>query len=218
VIIRKMMVYEMYRKGARLSKLKDIENEQFQGHVLELIIDHFDKNPKLPRDTAAVILDNLVSLFKHVKGLKIHPRVYVRILDVIATLTVHNTAEIRSIMNKQRLYTFRNDIVIFLLQSYKTEPESTRYLIENFEFQSIAAHDDFRESLGIHHLLQLFHDTHQTPDYQTRIFYVLKKVIGCIENKIVLKDIFEDDAIFFGKTTPRNLLNGIFNKPKLLLK
>eukprot|EP01124_Arcella_intermedia_P001800 TRINITY_DN10986_c0_g1_i1.p1 TRINITY_DN10986_c0_g1~~TRINITY_DN10986_c0_g1_i1.p1 ORF type:complete len:2185 (-),score=538.10 TRINITY_DN10986_c0_g1_i1:11-6337(-) len=222
VVIRKLMIYEIYRKGARFSKLKDIENEQFQGHVIELIIDHFDKNPKLPRDVASIIIDNLVSLFKHAKGLKFHPRVYVRILDVIATLTVHNTAEIRALMNKQRLYTFRNDIVIFLLQSYKTDPESTHYLLEHFEFQSIAAHDDFRESYGIHHLLQLFHDTFQNKEERyLRVFFVLKKVVGCIENKIVLKDLFDDDVIFnnfMGKSSPEEFTKWYFSQSQAISK
>lgn len=32
IIIRKMMVYEMEKKGPRFNKLKELENEQFQGN------------------------------------------------------------------------------------------------------------------------------------------------------------------------------------------
>ena len=88
------------------------------------MIDHVDKNPKLSRETAPIIITNLVSLFKHIRGLKVLPRVHVRVLDVIATLTVHNTAEIRAIMNKERLFALRNDLILFLLQSSQTSPEA----------------------------------------------------------------------------------------------
>lgn len=55
---------------------------------MELVIDYFDKKPKLQEEKASAIIANLVALFKHVKGLKVLPRVYVSALDLIAKLTV----------------------------------------------------------------------------------------------------------------------------------
>lgn len=46
----------------------------FKGHVLELVIVYYDAYPKIPTQNAQVIISNLVSLFKHIKLLNIHPR------------------------------------------------------------------------------------------------------------------------------------------------
>eukprot|EP01125_Pyxidicula_operculata_P017207 TRINITY_DN6019_c0_g1_i1.p1 TRINITY_DN6019_c0_g1~~TRINITY_DN6019_c0_g1_i1.p1 ORF type:complete len:2125 (-),score=364.81 TRINITY_DN6019_c0_g1_i1:23-6397(-) len=198
VIIGKMVVYEIDRKSQRLvDKLKEIENEQFQGHVVELLIDYFDKNPKLQKKTAPTIIANLATIFRHVKGLKVIPRVYVRMLDIITTLTVHNSPEIRVLLNKEQLYALRTDLVIYLLQLAKVDPVATQYLINYFEFQRIAAHEDFRSSFGVHYLYRLFHEVEVNSEYQIKVYNILKKVMGCIEeNKIILKDILESDELF----------------------
>jgi len=166
----------------------------------------------LSRDSAPLTIPNLVSLFRHMKGLKIHPRVYVRILDVIAKLTVHNSAEIRALMNKEKLFALRNDLILFLLQCNSVSPDATRHFIENFDFQSIAAHTEFRESFGIHFLLRLFHDFKGGEQlYLERLFFILKKVIGGIEeNKIILKELLDNDLIFKnffgGKSLDREII------------
>lgn len=82
------MIYELESSSPRFHLLKELENEQFQGHVVELVIDYFDKKPKLKEERATAIISNLVVLFKHIKGLRVTPRVYVSALDLIAKLTV----------------------------------------------------------------------------------------------------------------------------------
>eukprot|EP01127_Copromyxa_protea_P021000 TRINITY_DN7113_c0_g1_i1.p1 TRINITY_DN7113_c0_g1~~TRINITY_DN7113_c0_g1_i1.p1 ORF type:complete len:2168 (+),score=430.22 TRINITY_DN7113_c0_g1_i1:429-6506(+) len=197
VFIKKMIIYELESKTARLHLLKELENEQFQGHVVEFVIDYFDKKPKLKEEKAPAIISNLVSLFKHMKGLKVLPKVYVRALDLIAKLTVNNTAEIRSIMHKLSLFELRNELICFLLSCSQVHPEGAKYLIHHFDFRSIAAHDDFRTSYGIHYLLRLFHESGQDPEYHQVVYRVLRNVFGSIEsNKVFLKDLLDNDEVF----------------------
>lgn len=191
VFIRKMMVYELEKKTTRFDLLQSLEHEQFQGHVIELVIVYYENCPKISSSNASTIISNLVSLFKHIKMLNIHPRVYIAMLDVIAKFTVHNTAEVRNIMHKENLFEFRNDLICYLLQSSRTKPEAASCLLHNFEFQSIAAHEGFREAHGIHFLLRIFHECSGDVAYQKIVYRVLKKVFGGMEhNKIFLKDFF----------------------------
>lgn len=100
-------------------------------------------------------------------------------------------------MHKEGLFEFRNDLICYILQSSKTKAESTSNLIHNFEFQSIAAHEGFRESYGIHFLLRIFHETVDCPDYQKIVYRILKNVFGGMEdNKIFLKDLLGNEEVF----------------------
>lgn len=118
-------------------------------------------------------------------------------LDVIAKFTVHNTAEVRSIMHKEFLFEFRNELICFILQSSKSKSEAAVHLLNNFEFQSIAGHEGFRDSHGIHFLLRIFHESVNDAKYQKIVYRVLKNVFGGMEeNKIFLKDFFGNEEVF----------------------
>jgi len=196
IFITKMMVYELQRKAPRFDMLFCLENEQFQGQIIDLIIRNYDKNPKIEAQNAYTLITNLVALFRHVKRLNVIPRVYVAMLDLIAKLTVHNTSEIRLIMHKEKLFELRFEIICFLLQSYNTKPEAMEHFIRNFEFQSIAAHPDFRESYGLHFLIRIFLESYEK-DYQNKVYHILKDIFGGMEeNKIFLKEFFDDDQVF----------------------
>jgi hypothetical protein len=64
-------------------------------------------------------------------------------------------------MHKEKLFEQRIEMICFLLQSYNTKPEAFQHLIQTFEFQAIAGHDDFRNSYGIHFLLRIFLESYQ---------------------------------------------------------
>lgn len=100
-------------------------------------------------------------------------------------------------MHKLSLFELRNELICFLLASSQVNPAGARHLIENFDFRSIAAHDDFRTAYGIHYLLRLFHETANEPTYHQAVYKVLRSVFGNIEsNKVYLKDLLDNDEVF----------------------
>lgn len=73
-------------------------------------------------------------------------------------------------------------------------------LICYFDFKSIAAHEDFRSFKALHLLFRIYHESvraNEDKEYLTRLFSVLRDVVGVIEeNKIILRDLFDDDHAF----------------------
>ena len=71
-IIQKMMLYEFgLSKSTRYLKLKEmIDNEPFQIHILEILIEYFDEKPALSTSNSSEIIKSLSLLYKNMEYIK----------------------------------------------------------------------------------------------------------------------------------------------------
>jgi len=129
--------------------------------VIKNILSKIAENPIIKNDNAH-FLKNLAHLFESVEeiiGLK--PDVFIYVLHCINILASKNSGEIRSAMKSEKMFEFRDTLLMDLL-SCDLKSTILYNIIKDFSFEGLANQSKFRESHAIDYLIRYFVNN---PDY-----------------------------------------------------
>ena len=200
-IIQKMMLYELaLPKSNRFLALKDMaENEPFQIHILEVLIEYFDERPCLPTFQASEIMRSLSLLYKNIEHISGAGIVCMKVLSHINLLAYQNTSDTRAQMKAHGLFDVRDNLIFHLLRGISEQ--DTIHFINTFSFHSIANQPKFRDNKGIAYLMQWFHanlPSSSSSSYELTlyIYRILYSVFGPIgENRKIISRILDDPMV-----------------------
>eukprot|EP01133_Synstelium_polycarpum_P014975 gene14975-17709_t len=192
-ICKRMIMQDITKKTSKIIKVKEvcIDFEEFYVHIVDSVLDYFEKDFVLPTNEATDIIKNLVIYFKSLEDIAVPPDTSMRILNAINQLAFHNTPSTRTTMKSNGLYDIRDALIIHLLRC------DVKGVIFTFDFESVVDQKAFRESNnGLLYLLYFFHISVNDTQLQIDIYSILKNVLGgSEENRKIISNILEDPSV-----------------------
>ncbi|EFA76742.1 hypothetical protein PPL_09493 [Heterostelium album PN500] len=142
-ICKRMIIHDIFKKASKIIRIKEvcIDLEELYVHIMDSVLDYFEKEYVLPtNESADIIVKNLVLYFKTLEDIAVPPDISMRILNTINQLAVHNTSVIRATMKSNGLFDHRDMLIIQLLRC------DIKGAIMTFDFECVVDQKAFRET------------------------------------------------------------------------
>lgn len=135
-----------------IKKLEDHEGLVFI--LVKNILSKIAENPNI-KNNHQNFLKNLAYFFLNVEDiLGLNADVLIYLLHTINTLASKNSGEVRSTMKTEKLFEFRDKLLMQLLR-FDLKSTSLYSILKDFSFEALANQNKFRESHTIAYLIKI---------------------------------------------------------------
>lgn len=188
-IINRIFMFELQK--AKTSKAVEYfkridDQENLVIAIVRNIINTIAENPVIKNENIS-FLKNLASLFQAIEdslGLTSeNPEIYIYIFHCINILASKNSGEIRSAMKNNKLFEFRDHIVMEVIR-FNLKSTTLHEIIKGFTFETISGSSKFRESHIISFLLKFLIENQEFQLLQILIVKIIRDVLASNEENV----------------------------------
>mmetsp|Transcript_30779 Transcript_30779/g.28003 ORF Transcript_30779/g.28003 Transcript_30779/m.28003 type:complete len:202 (+) Transcript_30779:3497-4102(+) len=164
-----------------LKKLEDHEGLVFI--LVKNILSKIAENSNI-KNNYSNFLKNLSQFYLNVDDiLGLNADVLIYLLHSINTLASKNSGEVRSAMKSEKLFEFRDKLLMQLLR-FDLKSTSLYNILKDFSFEALANQSKFRESHTIAYLIKILIQTKDYLNLQLLILRILKQDIAISDENI----------------------------------